>query len=72
MTEAEYNEIVASKSDAILRTPAFNLKSTRSDEADKKRLAYSNLASKEMTDGLSPMEQIQLAELDAFVSADKS
>jgi predicted ATP-binding protein involved in virulence len=71
MTEAEYNEIVASKSDAILLTPAFGLANTRSDLAVANRSEWSRLRIKERAGAvLTEAEKARFEALTNFVNAD--
>ncbi|MEY4910897.1 MAG: hypothetical protein RL761_560 [Pseudomonadota bacterium] len=71
MTEAEYNEIVASKSDAILLTPAFGLVNTRSNLAVTNRSEWSRLRIKERAGAaLTEAEKARFEALTNFVNAD--
>lgn len=71
LSAEEYLQVVASKSDAVLRSSAFGLDNTRSETAVKKRSQYSRLRSKQRAGAtLSDAEQAELTELQAFVDAD--
>lgn len=57
LTEEEYRTVVSSRPDTILRSPAFGLENTRSEEAVKARREYSKIQAKKMAGAkLTPAE----------------
>jgi len=72
LTHDEYQKIVASKPDSILRSPAFGLQNTRSEPVVEMRAEYSKLRSKKRAGAkLSPSEEDDLQRLLPFVYADE-
>jgi hypothetical protein len=72
LTHEEYQEVVASKPDSILRSPAFGLQNTRSEPVVEKRALYSKLQSKKRAGALlSPTEEHDLQRLLPFVIVDE-
>lgn len=72
LTAEEYQEVIASKSDTILRSPAFGLRNTRSDPVVAKRARYSLLQSRRRQLGqLTAEEQQELAELMPYINPDE-
>jgi len=67
LTQEEYQRVIASKSDEILRSPAFGLRNTRSPLAVEKRAQYSKLKAKERATSLTKPEQKALKQLSMFV-----
>ncbi|MFY9259321.1 MAG: AAA family ATPase [Gallionella sp.] len=72
LSDAQLQEVRASKSDAVLRSPAFGLQNTRSELAVENLAEFSKLRSKQRAGAtLTPAESTRLAELDNFIHADK-
>ena len=72
LTAEEYQEVISSKSDTILRSPAFGLRNTRSDPVVAKRARYSLLQSRQRQLGqLTAEEQQELAELAPYINPDE-
>lgn len=72
LTHVEYQSVVASRPDTILRSPAFGLQNTRSKPVVEKRALYSKLQSKKRAGAkLSPAEEDDLQGLLPFVSVDE-
>ena len=64
--------MISSKSDTILRSPAFGLRNTRSDPVVAKRARYSLLQSRRRQLGqLTAEEQQELAELAPYINPDE-
>ncbi len=71
LTTAEYEAVIASRSDVILRSAAFGLQNTRSPRAVEARQAYSVLMSKKRSGAkLTAAEKKQAGQLALFVTAD--
>jgi hypothetical protein len=72
LTPDEYQKVIASRPDSILRSPAFGLQNTRSEPVVEKLALYSKLQSKKRALGkLSPAEEKDLQGLLPFVSVDE-
>lgn len=70
LSQEEYEKIIASRPDTILRTSAFGLQNTRSPRAVEARARYSTLKSKERSGiKLTKDEQQQVRQLQLFVMA---
>lgn len=68
LTPEEYNEVISSRADTILRTPAFGLQNTRSPRAVTARATYARLQGKKRAGAqLTPQEQTQEQDLKVFV-----
>jgi energy-coupling factor transporter ATP-binding protein EcfA2 len=64
LTDADYQNLINSKSDKILLGPAFRLRNTRSDRVVNKEARYSQLTAK-LQGSLCPAEAEELAQLKA-------
>ena len=72
LTAEEYQEVISSRPDTILRSPAFGLRNTRSDPVVAKRARYSLLQSRQRQLGqLTAEEQQELAELAPYINPDE-
>lgn len=71
LTKDEYNEVIRSRPDTILRSAAFGMKNTRSPHAVKARRRYSELKSKQTSAALSAIEATELAQLKLFAETDE-
>lgn len=72
LTPEEYQEVITSKSDTILRSPAFGLRNTRSDMVVEKRARYSRLQSRLRQLGSLPEpDQQELVELSRYINPDE-
>ncbi|MDD2774620.1 MAG: AAA family ATPase [Gallionella sp.] len=72
LSDAQLQEVRASKSDAVLRSPAFGLQNTRSELAVENLAEFTKLRSKQRAGAtLTAAESTRLAELDNFIHADK-
>ena len=72
LTQDEYNKVVASRPNSILRSPAFGLQNTSSDLVVENRKRYSKLQSKKRAGAkLSPEEETELRTLASSVSVDE-
>lgn len=72
LTPEEYQEVITSKSDTILRSSAFGLRNTRSDMVVEKRAHYSRLQSRLRQLGSLPEpEQQELVELSRYINPDE-
>ena len=68
----DYNRIISSRPDTILRTPAFNMQNTRSPRAVAARADYAKLKSKEREGGkLTAVEQNLVKQLQLFAVTDE-
>lgn len=68
----EYQKIIASKPDTILRTSAFGLSTTRSRMAVEARAEYSRLAAKRRSGAKMSQEELErLGQLNFFAQADE-
>ena len=68
LSNEDYLKIIASRPDAILRSPAFGLESTLSPEAVDKRAEYARLEGKERSTGkLTAKEKADKDQLELFV-----
>jgi hypothetical protein len=69
LTQEEYQEVIASRPDSILLSPAFGLQNTRSEPVVEKRARYSHLQAKKRAGGkLSAAEADEFMNLLPFVS----
>jgi predicted ATPase len=66
--EAVRLQIVSSRPDTILLTPAFGLPATRSPEAERRRIAFARLKEKQRAVGLTREEDHQLSLAELFIS----
>lgn len=67
LTSQEYKQVIASRPDTILLTPAFGLQNTRSPKAVQGRADYARLKAKERAGGaLNAEEKAQLRQLQLF------
>lgn len=67
LTAEEYQTVITSRPDTILRTPAFGLDNTRSPRAVAARAEYARLMSKQRAGAqLSPTEASQMHQLQLF------
>ncbi len=73
LTQEEYQKIIASRPDTILRSPAFgSMPNTRSEPVVEKRARYSRLQAKKRAGGkLTAAEAHELMDLLPFVSTDE-
>jgi energy-coupling factor transporter ATP-binding protein EcfA2 len=72
LTPEEYQEVITSKSDTILRSSAFGLRNTRSDMVVEKRARYSRLQSRLRQLGSLPEpDQQELVELSRYINPDE-
>lgn len=72
LTAEEYQKVISSRPDTILRSPAFGLRNTRSDPVVAKRARYSLLQSRQRQLGqLTAEEQQELAELAPYINPDE-
>jgi energy-coupling factor transporter ATP-binding protein EcfA2 len=72
LTPEEYQEVITSKSDTILRSPAFGLRNTRSDMVVEKRARYSRLQSRlKQLGSLPEPDQQELVELSRYINPDE-
>lgn len=72
LTAQEYQEVISSRPDTILRSPAFGLRNTRSDPVVAKRARYSLLQSRRRQLGqLTAEEQQELVELAPYINPDE-
>ncbi len=72
LSDAQLQEVRASKSDAVLRSPAFGLQNTRSELAVENLAEFTKLRSKQRAGAtLTATESSRLVELDSFIHADK-
>jgi len=72
LTPVEYQKVIASRPDTILRSSAFGLENTRSEMVVEKRQSYDRLQSKKRAGArLSPEEEVALQGLLPFVNADE-
>jgi hypothetical protein len=73
LSRDEYHEVVSSRPDTILRSPAFGLKNTRSDQAVDARRGYARLKARERAGvELSSADREQMAQLSLFVNPDEA
>ena len=72
LSAEEYQKIVASRPDTILRSPAFGLENTRSEPIVEKRAEYSKLQAKKRAGAmLTSIEEKNLQGLLPFVETDE-
>lgn len=72
LTHEEYNEVIASRPDTILRSPAFGLQNTRSPRAVEGRAEFSKLQAKKRAGGsLTAEEKAQLPQLQLFAEVNE-
>ncbi len=72
LSDEEYQKIIASRPDAILRTSAFGLQNTRSPRAVEARAQYAQLRAKERAGvKLTKVEQQKVQQLQLFAVADE-
>ncbi|MFM2329517.1 MAG: hypothetical protein RLZZ494_1620 [Pseudomonadota bacterium] len=72
LTPDEYQTIISSRPDTILRSPAFGLSNTRSDPVAEKRIRYAELKTRQRRlNNLSPEESTELAALAPFINLDE-
>jgi len=73
LSKEEYQQVITSRPDTILRSPAFgNMPNTRSEPVVDKRARYSRLQAKKRAGGkLSAAEADELMDLLPFVSTDE-
>ena len=68
----EYQEVISSRPDTILRSAAFGLENTRSPAAVEARSAYADLRTKQRAGGkLTAAEQAELLRLAQFINPDE-
>lgn len=73
LSDDERNTIIASRPDAILRSPAFGLQSTLSPVAVEARIEYARIEGRKRSTGsLTAEEQKKLKQLELFVNRDES
>lgn len=72
LTQEEYQEVIASRPDTILRSPAFGLQNTRSQPAVDARASYARLKTKQRAGAqLSAQEKIQLEDASRLINPDE-
>lgn len=72
LTSEEYRQVITSRPDTILLTPAFGLQNTRSPLAVESRAEHARLQSKLRAGGkLTADEQKSMGQLELFVSVDE-
>jgi hypothetical protein len=72
LSVADYNKIISSRPDTILRTPAFNMQNTRSPRAVAARAEYAKLKAKEREGGkLTSAEKDMAKQLQLFAVTDE-
>ena len=72
LSDDDYNKIISSRPDVILRSPAFGLQSTLSPVAVDARIEYARIEGKKRSTGkLSAEEQKQFKQLELFVNPDE-
>ncbi len=72
LTSEEYNEVIASRPDTILRSAAFGLRNTRSPVAVEARAVHSQLMSKKRSGAkLTAAEKKKLGQTELFAAAEE-
>jgi energy-coupling factor transporter ATP-binding protein EcfA2 len=72
LTAEEYQEVISSRPDTILRSAAFGLENTRSPVAVEARSAYADLRTKQRAGGkLTKAEETELVRLSQFINPDE-
>jgi energy-coupling factor transporter ATP-binding protein EcfA2 len=72
LTPEEYQTVISSKSDTILRSPAFGLPNTRSDMVVAKRVRYAELKNRQRRlNNLLPEELAELVDLARYINPDE-
>lgn len=72
LTQDEYNQVVASRPDTILLSPAFGLQNTRSPRAVEGRAEFAKLQAKQRAGGkLTAEERAKLPQLQLFATTNE-
>ena len=72
LTAEEYQEVISSRPDTILRSAAFGLQNTRSPVAVEARSAFADLRTKQRAGGkLTQAEQVELGRLRQYINPDE-
>ena len=72
LTQEEYQEVISSRPDTILRSPAFGLQNTRSQPAVDARASYARLKTKQRAGAqLSTQEKSQLEDASRLINPDE-
>lgn len=72
LTAEEYQEVISSRPDTILRSAAFGLQNTRSPVAVEARSAFADLRTKQRAGGkLTQAEQVELERLRQYINPDE-
>ncbi|MEX8520442.1 MAG: AAA family ATPase [Leptothrix sp. (in: b-proteobacteria)] len=72
LTQEEYQEVISSRPDTILRSPAFGLQNTRSQPAVDARASYARLKTKQRAGAqLSAQEKSQLEDASRLINPDE-
>ena len=72
LTAEEYQEVISSRPDTILRSAAFGLQNTRSPVAVEARSAFADLRTKQRAGGkLTQAEQVELKRLRQYINPDE-
>ena len=72
LTAEEYQEVISSRPDTILRSAAFGLQNTRSPVAVAARSAFADLRTKQRAGGkLTQAEQVELERLRQYINPDE-
>jgi energy-coupling factor transporter ATP-binding protein EcfA2 len=72
LTPEEYQEVISSRPDTILRSAAFGLQNTRSPVAVEARSAYADLRTKQRAGGkLTQAELVELERLRRYINPDE-
>ena len=73
LTPEEYTQVIASRSDVILRSVLFGLQNTRSEKIVEARQEYAVLAAKQRANArLTHAEKTQLQTLESIIEAEES
>lgn len=72
LTAEEYQKVISSRPDTILRSAAFGLQNTRSPVAVEARSAFADLRTKQRAGGkLTQAEQVELERLRQYINPDE-
>lgn len=72
LTAEEYQKVISSRPDTILRSAAFGLQNTRSPVAVEARSAFADLRTKQRAGGkLTQAEQVELKRLRQYINPDE-
>ena len=72
LTPEEYQEVISSRPDTILRSAAFGLQNTRSPVAVEARSAFADLRTKQRAGGkLTKTELVELERLRQYINPDE-